>query len=278
MKRLCEEHGTTLYNAKLLILGGRKTCYVLDYGRINSTSCFHQINKQGFSPTKTKTNEWILIPDGWKVAFKFEKKQWIGQVKYFDSVPKYSFSDAEQNEQQKWFKNPSRAFNEILQKEKYRHNGQLLIGVGYDTPQEKLRQVFKDFQCESTTIQEIFTIWLSGKTMSPIIKKPRLFLETKLKDTEMIHIIRKISPLTDSKYVTWIYEALDKQFLTKTEFLNFLRKTERALEQSKEDPNSLSIEDPKVLTYVIRLLREVTFLPQRLPKADQIEYITNETF
>jgi len=290
MERLCEEHGTTVYNAKLLILGKRKICYVLDYGRITSKHCFHQFNNKKeytttTSPIKTRTNEWILIPDGWKIGFIYDKKIWIGKIKYFDDgVPKYSFCDPEQPEEEEWFKNPSKAFNNVLKKENYRHNGQLLIGVGYDNPQARLRERFRDFQSEDDSIQELFSIWLHCSklevvSISPIPKRLRVCdnnieEEPKLKESEMMGIIRKISPLTDSKYVTWIYEALDKQFLSKTEFLNFLRNSEQVLE--KEEPNSISKKDPRVLCYVIRLLREVTtLLPQRLPKADQIEYIMN---
>ena len=85
-----------------------------------------------------------------------------------------------------------------------------------------------------------------------------------LKNVEMLSYLRTVSPLLELKHITWIYEALNKQVLTVDEFLEFLGKSERVIEnlqlQDDQTFRRISNEDPQVLGYVVRVMNEIFFL------------------
>ena len=348
---ICAEHGTFPSLAKVKVCHGRKACYVLKFGNIHSACCFvkekpsNSFKGESFEHAE---NQWILIPNGWKVAVLVEGKIWIGETWYGErnESPLFAFSKWYENGNTEatkiWKPNPSAAFRaalefhgEVEDTKITRHNGKLLMGVHYGFPQDKLKSYFSNpanrngmpqeaeeklilwlnqpasFPTVSTTtslstandiyanlpenkrMRMVTASSLSGiptlsGTPSPTLvasisqeKKPLL-----LKDTEMLDHLKLISPTLELNHVKRIYEVCNKQILSVDEFLEFLRKSEKVVEnlqqfQDQQRFHEITKEEPPVLAYVLKKMMENSPLQQmqinsitRLPSAQQLSFLT----
>lgn len=149
---ICQAHGKTVDQARVILSDGRKVGYILSMGTISSRNCFHfETPTPSFKNDSASRLPGCVIPDGWKIAFNVKGSAYMGEVVYTErGIALFRFSQlqgADIVKQSCLETVPTRAFSQVLegcsdQGDASKTNGRLLIGVQYSEPQRLILEYF----------------------------------------------------------------------------------------------------------------------------------------
>lgn len=162
---LFEQHNTTYEASALVVYEKRKVVHVLCYGVLDSIDCFQaETPSPSFSKsatvdsssssrvTSSSNNKRTIVPNGWKVVVKVDKKLWIAEIIFCDGRPKYRLSLLDESasivKSSSLSEAPLGAYRQFFEPEDQhlKQNGvnaRLFFGCHYEIPQHRILQYFE---------------------------------------------------------------------------------------------------------------------------------------
>ena len=196
----------------------------------------------------SNTRNRAIIPTGFKVEVRSDKRFWIGETCVEDMIPKFRFHLKDSEIKTEWFDNPTSAYRQAFQiyvsRSKHLNgtNGRLIIGVTYDNLQDHIWRIFKN-ELASLGIYEKPCGKSQAVIAEQIVKNPAINLNTEFQlDSEL----NKVDTVSANKRMrcVGIYQAENNQNQVDEDIIELFSDSEDTFTCSEASPELEPLQLP----------------------------------